>query len=43
LPLGLGSAGVFVHTVLEKAGVPEKDQEAEGAELLRRRHAYRRS
>jgi uncharacterized membrane protein YbhN (UPF0104 family) len=39
LPLGLGSAGVFVHTVLESAGVPEEPEDAESSEPLGNRRA----
>jgi uncharacterized membrane protein YbhN (UPF0104 family) len=42
LPLGLGSAGVFVHTVLDAAGVPEKPEATEGQELADRRRAQSR-
>jgi uncharacterized membrane protein YbhN (UPF0104 family) len=34
LPLGLGSAGAFVHTVLKSGGVPEEPQEAASGQVL---------
>lgn len=39
LPLGLGSARVFVHTVLEKAGLPERPEDTGSQEAIGRRRA----